>query len=68
MEGKPEELKNSPVSAIMEEPFPTISVNTPAVAIIDLLQSCQAVLTVKNGKVEGIITNTDIGKIFSYLK
>lgn len=44
--------------------LPTVSVNTPVAAVIVLLQNFQAILTVKEDKVVGIVTNTDIGRVF----
>jgi predicted transcriptional regulator len=64
MEGDPEEVKKLPVREVMEDPFPTLSMNTPVAAVMGLLQNYQAILTVKEDKVVGIVTNTDIGKVF----
>jgi predicted transcriptional regulator len=61
----PAELLNRTVSAFMEEPFPTVSEFTPLSAVIPLLQHSQAVLTTKQGKVFGIVTNADLIKIVS---
>ena len=50
---------------IMEDPFPIVPASTPLPLIIQLLQRYQAVLVSKRGKIAGIITNTDIGKVFT---
>jgi predicted transcriptional regulator len=56
------EMQNMLVSDFLEEAFPQISTKTPVNLIIPLLQRCQAVLTMKEGKVIGIITNSDVLK------
>ena len=52
------------VKEVMEEPFPTVPPDATLPIIIHLLQRYQAVLIVERGEVKGIITNTDIGKVF----
>jgi len=56
------------VGDVMEDPFPVVPSSTPLPLIIQLLQRYQAVLVSKRGKIAGIITNTDIGKIFTTKK
>jgi len=53
------------VKEVMGEPFPTVPPNATLPIIIHLLQRYQAVLIVKRGEVKGIITNADIGKVFT---
>jgi len=60
-----EKAKRIKVRDVMEEPFPIIPSSTPLPLIIQLLQRYQAVLVSKKGRIAGIITNTDIGKIFA---
>jgi predicted transcriptional regulator len=64
MSGGTKKLKYQPISDIMEDPFPTISINMSVVGVISLLHIVQAVLTSKGNKIVGIVTNSDIGKIF----
>jgi hypothetical protein len=54
-----EMVNNSLVKDIMEDPFPILSVNAPVSSIISLLRKYQAILTVDQAKVIGILTNTD---------
>jgi len=63
-----EELRSLRVRDIMGESFPTVGMNTPIEAIIPLLQANQAILTIKGDKIVGIITNTDLMKIFKLNK
>ena len=60
-------LDNQPIETIMEEPFPILSENTPLSAIGHLMMTTQAILTQRKGKVVGIITNSDIGKVLHKL-
>ena len=57
-------VKSLPVRTVMEAPFPTVNVNIPASAVVNLLQACQAVLTMERDRVMGIVTNADLGKLF----
>jgi len=59
---EPGETGSMLVKDFLEEGFPQIGMNVPVNLIIPLLQRCQGVLTVKEGKVAGIITNSDILK------
>lgn len=56
------------VRDVMEDPFPVVPSSTPLPLIIQLLQRYQAVLVSKRGRIVGIITNADIGKIFTSKK
>lgn len=58
------EVKDREVGEYMGDPFPVLSVNTPVVMALSLLQTYQAVLTMEKGKIVGIVTNNDVGKIF----
>jgi predicted transcriptional regulator len=62
-EKEPREIGNLLVRDFLEEGFPQFSTKTPVNLIIPVLQMHQAVLTVTEGKVAGIITNTDILKL-----
>jgi len=59
------EVNSLKVQEVMDDPFPIFSVNTPVLTIISVLQKTQAVLTMKNGEVVGIVTNSDIGNILN---
>ena len=52
------------VEEIMNPPFPMLDVNTPLFTVIPLLQHTQAVITTRKGETIGIVTNSDIGRIF----
>ena len=62
-EKKIENLGEQPTRIIMEEPFPTLSENTPLSLVGPLIIRTQAVLTQRNGEIVGIVTNSDIGKV-----
>jgi len=53
------------VRDFVEAGFPQYSTNTPVKWIVPALQKHQAVLTMNEGKVVGIITNTDVWKLLS---
>ena len=57
-------VKDDKVGEYMEEPFPVLSVNTPVIKALPLIQTYQAVLTRDKEGVTGIATNNDVGKIF----
>jgi len=63
-----EKAERIKVRDVMEEPFPIVPSSTPLPLIIQLLQRYQAVLVSKKGRIVGIITNADIGKIFTSKK
>jgi len=65
IQSKGRDARQIKVQEVMEEPFPTLPPNATLPIIIHLLQRYQAVLVVKRGEVRGIITNTDIGKVFT---
>ena len=52
----------------MGPPFPTVDTRVPLKAVVSLLECRQAVLSVESGNVMGIVTNSDIGKIFLTLE
>jgi predicted transcriptional regulator len=58
------EVRDHKVGEYMDDPFPVLSVNTPVVKALPLLQMYQAVLTRERDEVIGIVTNNDVGKIF----
>jgi predicted transcriptional regulator len=58
------EVKDHFVRDYVEDPFPVLSVNTPVVMALGLLQSYQAVLTMEKDEIVGIVTNNDVGEIF----
>jgi predicted transcriptional regulator len=51
------------VGQIMDESLPTVSEDTSIPNIIPLLQQAQAILVTKQGRVTGIVTNTDLLKL-----
>jgi len=55
-----EALFKQKIGKIMEEPFPVVSIDTPASNIILLLKNSSAVLVSEKGKVCGIITKADL--------
>ncbi len=63
----PAALLNRRVSQVMDEAFPAVPEDTPVSNVVTLLQSSQAILTVKRGKVTGIITNADLLKLITKL-
>lgn len=68
MERDPEEVRSLPVREIMEPAFPTVSSRTAVGAVMPLLKAEQAVMTVEEGDIIGIITNSDIGKVFRLIE
>lgn len=50
------------VERIMTSPFPIVPADAPVEFILPLLLNFQAVLVVENGKIQGIITKSDILK------
>ncbi|MGC8692339.1 MAG: CBS domain-containing protein [Thermoplasmata archaeon] len=58
-------IKSKKVKDFMEESFPQISGNTSVKIISYLLNQYQAILVVSKGKLEGIITKTDLIKALS---
>ena len=59
----PDEISKQPVERIMDEAFPTVTEDTPLSMISTLLGYQSAILTVKKGRVVGIITKADLLKI-----
>ena len=64
MEQDLKEVRSLPVREIMDGPFPTVGVEMPVAAVVPLLEHAQAVLTVDEENVTGIVTNSDVGRIF----
>ncbi len=58
-------VKDQVVGDIMGDPFPVLSVNAFVINALPLLVSYQAVLTMEKDNVVGIVTNNDVGKIFT---
>jgi predicted transcriptional regulator len=52
------------VGKVMGPPFPSVDVGVPLSSVVSLLNYCQAVLTVGENGVLGIVTHSDVGKIF----
>ncbi len=58
-----EELKDMPVSAIMDESFPVVSENTPVSSVTAMMSDTNAVLISRKGRLTGMITKADILKL-----
>ncbi len=58
-----EELNKMSVSRIMGESFPVVADTTPVSTIAMMMNSCNAILVAKNGKIMGMITNADMLKL-----
>ena len=56
---KDKELK---IENIMEDPFPTMSENTPSLLVKEVLKTYSAVIITQNGKPIGIISKADLLK------
>ena len=63
----PATLLKRKVSQVMDEAFPVVPEDTPVSGVVTLLQSSQAILTVRRGRVTGIITNADLLKLITRL-
>lgn len=59
----PKAILRRQVGQIMDESLPAVAEDTPIPNVIPLLQQSQAVLTTRQGRVMGIITNTDLLKL-----
>ena len=53
-------LSEVPVSSAMEESFPQVSESTPLPSIVQLLKHSDAVLVTKKGRLQGIISKSDV--------
>lgn len=60
---KPDEMSKRNIETIMDESFPTVSEETPLSMISALLQYSPAVLVIKRGHVQGIITKADLLRV-----
>jgi|TARA_B100001971_G_C18254880_1_gene581215 predicted transcriptional regulator len=54
------EKKGNKIKEIMQDPPPIVSKNTPVAVISQLLHSCPMVLVSESGKLNGVITRSDI--------
>lgn len=57
------ELKDTPVSQVMESPPPLVDVSTPAKALVPLVRFAKCILVSERGNVVGIVTITDTLKM-----
>lgn len=57
------ELKDTPVSQVMESPPPLVDVSTPAKALVPLVRFAKCILVSEKGNVVGIVTITDTLKM-----
>ncbi len=58
-----DEIKDLPISLIMEESYPVVNENTPISSLTDMMSDCSAILVSKKGKLVGMITKADILKL-----
>ena len=58
-----DDMKDSPVSAVMGESFPVVSESTPVSSVTVMMTGSNAVLVARKGKVVGMITNADMLKL-----
>lgn len=58
-----EELKELPISLIMEESYPVVNESTPMSSVTAMMSDCNAVLVSKKGNLVGMITKADILKL-----
>ncbi|MBI5225102.1 CBS domain-containing protein [Candidatus Micrarchaeota archaeon] len=57
------DLEKGRIKSVMDEPFPTVSENSPASTVAHILRDSMAVLVMKKNRVEGIITKSDLLRI-----
>ena len=60
---KPDDVSKRGVDTIMDESFPTVGEETPLSMISALLQYAPAVLVIRRGHVQGIITKADLLRV-----
>ena len=58
-----EELKDAPISLIMEESYPVVTESTPISSVTAMMSDFNAVLVARKGKLVGMITKADILKL-----
>lgn len=58
-----DELRDSPISAIMEDSFPLVNESTPMSSVTSMMSNSNAVLVARKGRVVGMITNADLLKL-----
>ena len=58
-----EEVNMLPVSKVMGESFPVVADTTPVATVAMMMNSCNAILVSKDGKIIGMITNADMLKL-----
>jgi predicted transcriptional regulator len=62
---RPELVLRRRVDSVMDDALPTVPEELHVEGVVELLQYAQAVLTTKEGKISGIITNADLLKMIS---
>jgi len=60
---RPEDVSKRSVETIMDESFPTVGEDTPLSMVSALLQYAPAVLVIRRGHVQGIITKADLLRV-----
>jgi len=60
---KPDDVSKREVETIMDESFPTVGEETPLAMVSALLQYAPAVLVIRRGHVQGIITKADLLRV-----
>ncbi len=58
-----DELKDSPISLIMEESYPVVTESTPMSSVTAMMSDCSAVIVAKKGRIVGMITKADLLKL-----
>ena len=55
-------LEKEKIGTVMDNPLPTINIDTPLTSVVSLLQHNQALLVLTKNKIAGIITKSDLLK------
>lgn len=58
--GTLDEIKDTEVSAVMDDSFPVVNENTSMSAVTSMMSDCNAVLVARRGRIVGVITGTDM--------
>ncbi len=57
---KPDDVGRRPVRSIMDDPFPVVNEDVEKDAVESLIRAEHAILTIRNGKITGIVTGADL--------
>ena len=58
-----DEIKDLPVSEVMDDSFPMVAESTPVSAVTSMMNDSNAVLVTRKGRITGLITKADILKL-----